>query len=328
MRVFLAGATGVIGRPLTARLLAANHEVFAMTRSEKRAAALQQQGAMPVVCDVFDQGKLQHCVADIRPDVVIHQLTALPKRIDPRKIKTQLAATNRVRIEGTGNLFDAALAAGAKRFVSQSIAFAYAPGGKRLKTEDCALYKRTPPSFGNVIDAVRDLEEKTLSNADLPGVVLRYGYFYGPATVYATDGSFANDVRQRRVPIVGKGTGVFSFVHVNDAASATAAALDRGDPGIYNIVDNEPAPVADWLPIYAEALGAPRPGCVPRWITRLLVGPYATHLMCDQHGASNAKAKRCLGWSPRYSTWRTGFEKIGGSRANNDDAIERVAVAQ
>ncbi len=321
MKVFLAGATGVIGRPLTAQLLAANHEVVVMTRSDQRAAKLRHQGATPVVCDAFDRVNLHRCVENARPDVVIHQLTALPKRIDPRKIKAQLAQTNRLRGEGTRSLFDAALAAGAKRFLAQSIAFAYSPSGNGLKTEDDALYETPPASFADVIDAVRRLEETTLSNADLPGVVLRYGFFYGPGTVYASDGSFAEDVRRRRVPIVGKGTGVFSFIHVEDAAAATMAALDNGEPGIYNIVDNEPAPVAEWLPVYAESLSALRPRHVPRWLARLVVGPYATYLMCDQRGASNAKARRLLGWSPHYSTWRTGFARICHDQACDDGVL-------
>jgi len=256
MKVFIAGATGVIGRPLTAQLIAANHEVVAMTRSDQRAVNLRDEGATPAVCDVFDRDQLRRCVEDARPDIVIHQLTALPKRIDPRKIKTQLAETNRLRIEGTKNLLDAALAAGAQRFIAQSIAFAYDAAGEGLKTEDNPLYKNPPKSFEEVIGAVRGLEETTLSNADLPGVVLRYGFFYGPGTVYASDASAAEDVRRKRFPVVGNGAGVFSFIHVEDAAEATVAALQHGDPGIYNIVDDEPAVVADWLPVYAESVGA------------------------------------------------------------------------
>ena len=309
MKVFLAGATGVIGRPLSRQLIAANHEVVAMTRSDQQAVDLRHEGTSPIVCDVFDREKLFRCIEKARPDVVIHQLTALPKRIDPRKIKTQLAATNRVRTEGTRNLFDAALAAGASRFISQSIAFAYGPDGEGLKTEDDVLYETPPASFTDTIGAVRSLEQTTLSSADLSGIVLRYGYFYGPGTVYASDGSIAEDVRRKRFPIVGKGTGVFSFIQVEDAAAATVAALHYGEPGIYNIVDDEPAPLSDWLPIYAESLKAPRPARVPRWLARLLVGPYAVYLACDQKGASNAKAKRAFDWSPHFPTWRSGFGK-------------------
>lgn len=310
MRVFLAGASGVIGRPLTAQLLAAGHEVVAMTRSEQRAEELGHLGATPVICDVYDGDGLRRCIEEARPDVVVNQLTALPKRVDPRRIKPQLAATNRLRTEGTRNLFEAAVEAGAKRFVAQSIAFAYGPDGEGLKREDSALYEQPPASFSDVIDAVRSVEQTTLCNSQLPGVVLRYGFFYGPGTAYAPDGSFAEDVRSRRVPIVGKGTGVFSFIHVEDAAAATVAACERGDGGIYNVVDDEPAAVADWLPVYAAALGAPPPRRVPQWLARLLVGRYAIYLMCEQRGATNEKAKRVLGWSPRYATWRTGFERL------------------
>lgn len=312
MKIFVAGATGAIGRPLTEKLVAAHHEVVAMTRSARRAADLRQLGVSPVVCDVFNRNALRRVVEEAGPDVVIHQLTSLPKRIDPRRIKTQLAETNHLRTEGTRNLFDAALAAGTKRFIAQSIAFAYEPRGEGLKTENDRLFPDPPKPFAAVIAAVRSLEEATLSNADLPGVVLRYGFFYGPGTAYGSDGSTAAEVRRKRFPIVGKGTGVFSFVHVQDAAAATVAALQQGGPGIYNIVDDEPAPVADWLPAYAEVLGSRQPGRVPRWLARLLVGPYATYLMCDQRGASNARAKRLLGWSPEHPTWRSGFGLVTG----------------
>ncbi len=320
MKVFIAGATGVIGRPLTARLLAADHDVYAMTRSEERAKILQQQGAVPVVCDVFDRDHLMQTLQKVGPDIVMHQLTELPKRIHPRRVKIQLAATNRLRTEGTQHLFDAALAAGAQRFIAQSIAFAYHPDGGGFKREEAALYQQPPAAFGDVIRAVSRLEAITLSHAALPGIVLRYGFFYGPGTVYASDGSFAEDVRHRRVPITGKGTDVFSFIHVDDAAAATIAAMADGAPGIYNIVDDEPAPVADWLPIYASAVGATPPARVPRRVARLLAGPYAIYLMCEQRGAANDKAKRLLGWSPQYSTWRSGFKTL-----NDPASIEGVA---
>lgn len=308
MKVFIAGATGVIGRPLIAQLQAANHTLVAITRSEQRAAELRGQGVTAVVCNVFQRDNLLRCVEEAHPDVVIHQLTALPKRIDPRKIKTQLAETNRLRTEGTRNLMDAALAAGAKRFIAQSIAFAYDPSGPKLKTEEDPLYITPPSSFAETIEAVRILEETALGSHDLPGIVLRYGFFYGRRTVYAADGSVAADVRRRRFPIVGRGTGVFSFIHVEDAATATIAALQRGDPGTYNIVDDEPAEVAAWLPSYAGSINSPHPMHVPRWLARVLVGPYAVYMMCDQKGASNAKAKQTFGWSPSFPTWRSGFE--------------------
>ena len=303
MRVLVAGASGVIGRPLTAQLLAAGHEVFGMTRSRQRAESLRAAGATPVVCDVLEPGSLRDLEA-MRPDAVIHQLTALPKQIDPRKIRTELAATNRLRSEGTKNLFDAAHAAGARRFVAQSIAFAYDPAGEGLNTEDNPLYREPHASFAETIAAIRQLEETTLGRSDLPGVVLRYGFFYGPGTVYAPDGSFAADVRRGRVPIIGSGGGVYSFIHVEDAAAAAVAAIENGEAGVYNIVDDDPAAVRDWIPVYAEALGGGRPRRVPRWLARLIAGPYAVYLFCEQRGASNEKAKRSLAWLPRYPTWR------------------------
>lgn len=307
MRVLLAGATGAIGRPLTVQLLAAGHEVFALTRSEASAEDLRNQGVAPLVCDVFDRAKLRWNVWEARPEVVVNQLTALPHRIDPRKIRRQLAATDRLRTEGTRNLFDAAKAAGAGRFVSQSISFAYQPDGTELKAEESPLHSRPHAAYRETFEAVRSTEAITLGDSELPGVVLRYGFFYGPGTFYASDGSFAEDVREGKVPLVGQGTGVFSFIHVEDAAAATLAALERGEPGIYNIVDDEPVEVSEWLPCYAEWLGAPSPKRVPRWLARLTAGPYAVYMMCDQRGASNARARERLGWTPRYPSWRRGF---------------------
>ncbi len=281
-----------------------------MSRSDTRAADLRQRGATAVVCDVFDREELLRCVESAQPDAVVHQLTALPKRIDPRKVTTQLAETNRLRTEGTRNLIDAATACGAGRFITQSIAFAYVPDGQGLKIEEDPLYENAPSSFVEVIRAVKILEESTLSASNVEGIVLRYGFLYGPGTSYASDCSFAEDARRRRVPLVGKGSGVFSFVHVDDAAAATVAALERGNPGVYNIVDDEPAPVSEWLPLYAEAAEAPRPMSIPRLLGRLIAGSYAIYLMCEQRGASNEKAKASLDWWPSQPTWRQGFREL------------------
>ncbi len=306
MRIFFAGATGAIGRVLLPRLLAAGHSVTAMTRSKERATELRSKGAEPVVCDALDPVSMTAAIRQSRPEAVLHQLTALPKRIDPRHVDEALAETNRLRIEATRNLAASVAEVGARRFIVQSIAFAYAPGGG-LKNEDDPLYRDAPKSFRRMIEAVGRLETTA---QEVGGVVLRYGYFYGPATYYAPDGAAAEDVRRRRFPILGDGDGVFSFVHLDDAAEATMAALDRGEPGVYNIVDDEPAPVREWLPFYAEQLGAKRPYRVPRWLGRLGGGPYAVYLLCDQRGASNAKAKRELGWSPRLRSWREGFRAM------------------
>jgi nucleoside-diphosphate-sugar epimerase len=310
MRVLVAGATGAIGRPLVARLRGAGHQVVGMTRRAERAADLERQGATAVVCDVLDRPRLMAAVEGCRPDAVLHQLTAIPKRIDPRQVDQALAATNRLRGEGTHNLLDAARAAGARRFLAQSVAFAYAPGGAGLRREEDPLFAEPPAKFRAALAAVRELETATLAAADLGGIVLRYGYFYGPGTVYARDGSFAEDVLRRRVPLVGDGAGVFSFVHVEDAAAATVAALERGQPGVYNVVDDEPAAARDWLPFYAGLLGAKPPMRVPRLVARLLAGAYVVHVMCAQPGASNTLARARLGFKPTRPTWRDGFREV------------------
>ena len=307
MNVFLAGASGVIGRPLTEYLIAAGHEVTGLTRSAKRAEQLRINGIRAVVGDVFDKPNLIRTVCEAEPDVVIHQLTSLPKKIDPRQIRQALADTNRIRIEGTANLVEAALQAGAKKLVTQSIAFAYEPDPDVIRSEKSPLHTKVPASYAEVIGAVRQLEKITLGSTGLTGIVLRYGFFYGPGTAYDPDGAVAKDVRAGKMPIVGKGEGVFSFIHIDDAAAATLAALELIEPGIYNIVDDDPAAVSEWLPHYASLLGARRPRRVPKWLARLLAGRYAVHLMCEQSGASNAKAKQQLGWKPQYASWRSGF---------------------
>jgi 2-alkyl-3-oxoalkanoate reductase len=308
MRVFVAGASGAIGRPLVPRLVAAGHEVTGTTRIEERAEAIREAGARAVVCDALDADALRAAVEENAPEVVVHQLTALPHRFDPRD-KEIYAATNRLRTEGTRNLIVAARAAGARRLVCQSIAFAYAPGARpEVMDEDARLALGSPAPFGDGVRAIDEMERAVLGAEGLEGLVLRYGWFYGPGTFYAEDGSMARDVRKRRFPVIGKGTGLFSFVHVDDAAGATVAAVERGAPGIYNIVDDDPAPQREWLPAYAEAFGAKKPLRVPAWVARLVVGKIAT-LAGVQPGASNGKAKRELGWEPRWRSWRDGFRE-------------------
>lgn len=308
MRVFVAGSSGAIGRPLIAALARAGHAVVALTRVESKTAALREAGAEPVVGDVFDAPGLARALAKAAPDAVIHQLTAIPPRIDPRKVERDLAATNRVRDEGTRNLIAAAVAAkSVRRFVAQSVAFAYEPG-PGLRVESDPFVREPPAGFGPVIAALRSLESQVgaLEREGVRGVVLRYGYFYGPGTAYARGGSFHDDVMQRRVPIAGAGSGVFSFVDVEDAAAATCAALERGG-GAINVVDDEPAPVKDWLPEYARIIGAKPPWHVPGLLARFAAGPYGDYLLLKQPGASNAKARRELQWSPRRASWRQGF---------------------
>ena len=310
MRVFVAGASGVIGRPLLPALVAAGHEVTGMTRREDRRAEIEAAGATGVVCDAFDPERLTAIVTDARPEVVVHQLTALPAKLDVRK-RGVFDTNNRVRTEGTRNLVAAARAAEARRMVAQSIAFVYAPVGGPVKSEDDPVMEMGG-DYGASVAAAMDLERQVREAEGMEGLVLRYGFFYGPGSSYAADGHQAEEVRRRRFPIVGRGDGVFSFVHVEDAAAATVAACERGEPGIYNVCDDDPAPVRDWLPVYANAVGAKRPMRVPKLIARMVGGEAAVALATTLRGASNAKAKRGLGWEPRWTSWRQGFEQALG----------------
>jgi 2-alkyl-3-oxoalkanoate reductase len=306
MRVFVAGASGAIGRPLIRKLIAAGHDVTGMTRSEERAQQVREAGARAAVVDVFDPDALRAAVEDARAEVVIHELTALPARMDFRK-KDLYDATNRLRTEGTRNLVDAALAAGARRFVSQSIAFAYRNEGSRLKTEEDPLLLDAPPPFASGVVALNEMERIVLETEGIEGVVLRYGFFYGPGTYYGSDGTMTADIRRRRMPIVGRGTGIFSFIHVDDAADATVAAVERGAPGVYNVTDDEPAMMREWLPVMADAAGAKPPFRAPAWLAKLVGGKQAGTFALQLRGASNEKAKRELGWEPAHPSWRTGF---------------------
>jgi nucleoside-diphosphate-sugar epimerase len=309
MRVFVAGATGVIGRRLVPMLVAAGHQVTGMTRSEGRAAGLRAAGADAAVCDAFDRPAVVAAVAAARPDVVIHQLTQIPRTVDLRRYARQFAPNSRLRRDGTRNLLEAASQAGVGRMIAQGIAFAYRPEGTWVKDEDEPLYLDAPEPFGETVRAVADLERQVLGHDRVRGVVLRYGAFYGPETALAADGQIGEMVRARRFPIVGGGSAVYSFVHVDDAASATVAALDLGEGSsrVFNVVDDEPAAVREWLPIFAGALEAPRPLRVPAVVGRIAGGRYGLYLMTEQRGASNARIKRELAWSPARPTWRTGF---------------------
>jgi nucleoside-diphosphate-sugar epimerase len=310
MKAFVAGASGVIGHPLVEQLVAAGHEVFGTTSKRGNVPRLEAAGATAVVCDALDSQAVRAAVEEAAPDVVINQLTRLPREYDPRKL--DYGPTNRARSEGGHNLIEAARAAGARRFITQGIAFIYAPRGPMVKDEDAPAWTDAPEPFGSGVAAMLEHEREATQTPEIEGVVLRYGQFYGPGTYYASDGSIAERVRRRRFPIVGRGEGVFSFVHVHDAASATVAALDRGSPGIYNVVDDEPAPLREWLPVYAEALGARKPFRIPEFLVRLAAGPFASAFAAQLRGASNAKAKRELGWEPLYSTWRRGFREALG----------------
>jgi nucleoside-diphosphate-sugar epimerase len=312
MRVFLAGATGVIGRRLTALLLGEGHAVIGMTRSAERLEQLRAAGAEAVVADAFDADALKRVVAEARPDAVIHQLTSIPPRIDPRKMQRDFATNDRLRREGTANLLAAAKAAGVTRVLAQSVAFFYAPGppGTVHSERDPLLHEdEAPKPIKRSTAALASLERTVL---DAGGTVLRYGYFYGPGSAISREGSTGREVARGRLPIVGSGAGVWSFIHVDDAAQATVAALSASKPGAFNVVDDEPARVADWIPALARALGASKPRKVPALLARALAGSYGVALMTQAQGASNALAKRELGWSPRYASWREGFETALG----------------
>jgi 2-alkyl-3-oxoalkanoate reductase len=315
MRIFVAGATGALGRRLVPLLVAGGHQVTAMTRSPAKAGGLRAAGAEPVVADALDREAVLAAVTAARPEVVVHQLTDLAGVTNLRKFDAGFAATNRLRTEGTDHLLAAARAAGTRRFVAQSFAgWPFARIGGPVKTEDDPLDPDPPAELRRTLDAIRRLEAAVLGAQGIEGLVLRYGGFYGPGTSAGAGGYMLDDLRRRRFPIVGAGTGVWSFIHIDDAATATAAAVERGAPGIYQIVDDDPAPVSDWLPALAAAAGARPPRRVPVWLARLLVGEHGVVLMNEVRGAANAKARRELGWTPTYRSWRQGFRSGLGDR--------------
>lgn len=310
-RIFVAGATGAVGRPLVAALVAAGHDVTGMTRSASKAADLEAAGARPVVADGLDAGAVGDAIAVARPEVVINQLTDLTAIGDNlRRFDRYFELTNRLRTEGNENLLSAAVAAGARRFITQSFTgWPYAREGSPLKTEEDRLDPNPPKGIRATHAAISRLESATTGARDIEGLVLRYSFFYGPGTSISGDSgaSQIEAVRARKLPIVGGGDGIWSFTHIDDAAAAAVAAVDRGAPGLYNVVDDDPAPVHEWLPALADAAGAAAPRRVPRWLGALAGGPVAVAMMCEIRGASNAKAKRELGWQPIWPSWRQGF---------------------
>ncbi|MHB1808889.1 MAG: NAD-dependent epimerase/dehydratase family protein [Solirubrobacteraceae bacterium] len=306
MKVFLAGATGAIGRQLVPQLLAAGHEVTGTTRSAERAKALADSGAEPVLVDALDAPAFRQAVLQARPDAVIHQLTSIPPLIDPRKIKRDFALTDRLRTEATQTLVAAAQEAGASRILAQSISFIYAhgPAGTVHAESDRLLTDEQADKEYRTVAAARALEQSVLA-AD--GIVLRYGFFYGPGTAIAREGSLARELHRRRLPIIGGGAGVWSLIHIEDAARATLAALNHDGPAVFNIVDDSPAAVCEWIPELARAVGAPRPMRIPAWLARPLAGSYGIETMTRVQGASARLAHEQLGWRPRYRDWREGF---------------------
>jgi nucleoside-diphosphate-sugar epimerase len=315
MKVFVAGATGALGRQLVPQLVARGHEVVGMTRSASKQDLVRSLGARPVVADALDPDAVAQAVASAEPEAIVHELTALSEPMSMRDARrpersTAVIMTIRLRTEGTDHLLAAGRAVGARRFVAQSYgAFRFARTGGPVQTEADPLDPDPPAPLRTGVEAILHLERAVTTIEWGEGLALRYGGLYGPGTSIsrAPDAVMAGPIRKRRFPIVGDGGGVWSHVHIEDAAAATALAVERGQPGIYNIVDDDPAPVREWLPVLASALDAKPPRRIPRWLARLAAGETATVMMTEAKGASNAKAKRELGWQPRYASWRQGF---------------------
>jgi 2-alkyl-3-oxoalkanoate reductase len=315
MKVFVAGGSGALGAQLVPELVAAGHEVVGMTRTASKQDELRALGARPVVADALDPDAVARVVGEAEPEVIVHQLTALSgamKARDMRHPERFFATTNRLRTEATDHLLAAGRVVGARRFVAQSFGgWRWARTGGSVQTEADPLDPDSPAALRAGLSAILHLERAVTTIEWGEGLVLRYGGFYGPGTGIssAPDAQMTAPIRKRLFPLVGDGGGVWSFVHIEDAAAATAAAVDHGRPGIYNVVDDEPAPVREWLPALASALGAKPPRRIPRWLARLAAGEAATVMMTDVRGASNAKAKRELDWQLRYPSWRLGFTK-------------------
>ena len=315
MKIFVAGATGVLGRALVPQLVARGHEVVGMTRSGSKQDLVRSLGARPVVADALDPDAVAQAVASAEPEVIVHELTALSGKLSARDMRHPERApmavmTNRLRSEGTDHLLAAGRAVRARRFVAQSFGgFRWARTGGPVLTEADPIDPNPPGAMRPALVGILHVERAVTSIEWGEGLVMRYGGFYGPGTSMsrAPDAEMAGPIRKRRFPIVGDGDGVWSYIHIEDAAAATALAVERGEPGIYNIVDDEPAAVREWLPVLASALGAKPPRRVPRWLARLAAGEMATVMMTESRGSSNAKAKRELGWQLRYPSWRLGF---------------------
>ena len=315
MKVFVAGATGVLGRALVPLLVGRGHEVVGMTRSASKESLVRNLGARPVVADALDPDAVSRAVASAEPEVIVHELTALSGKMSIRDMRHPERSplgivTNRLRTEATDHLLAAGRAVGSRRFVAQSFAaFRWARTGGPVLTEDDPLDANPPAALRTPLVGILHVERVVPTIEWGEGLVLRYGGFYGPGSAIsrAPDAPIASAVRKRRFPILGNGDGVWSQVHIDDAAAATLAAVEHGQPGIYNIVDDEPAPVREWLPALARALDAQPPRHVPRWLGRLAGGEAATLMMTEARGSSNAKAKGELGWQPHYASWRIGY---------------------
>jgi nucleoside-diphosphate-sugar epimerase len=307
MKVFLAGASGALGKRLVPQLIDRGHTVVGTTRSQAKAALLWDLGAKPVVVDALDRDAVLDAVGAAQPDAIIHQATALTG-VDPRKFAQSFELTDRLRSEGTDNLLAAARATGVKRFVAQSYTgWPYARVGGPVKSETDPLDPHPAPAMRRSLDAIRHVETAV---TEAGGIALRYGGFYGPGTGLEAGGEQLDAVRKRKFPVVGEGRAVWSFVHIDDAAAATVAALEHGKPGIYNIVDDDPAPVCEWLPYLADVAEAKPPRHLPLWLAKLAAGEHVVVMMDQARGASNEKARRELGWTPAHPSWRDGFREV------------------
>jgi len=308
MKVFVAGSTGAIGKYLVPQLVEGGHEVTALVRSADRANAVEAMGAKPAVADALNKQELTAAITTAKPEVIIHQLTALSRASDFKNLDEVFVLTNRFRTEVTETMLAAARIVGTRRFIAQSFCgWPFARQGGPVKTEEDPLDPNPPANFSKTLAAIRFLEDAVEKSKDVEALALRYGFFYGPGTALAKDGSAIDLIRKHKMPIVGNGDGVWSFIHIEDAARATVAAISRGSPGIYNVVDDEPAPVSTWLPYLAEVLGAKPPAKVPHFVAKFVIGDGGVMMMTEIRGGSNAKAKRGLGWQPIYPSWRNGF---------------------
>ncbi len=314
MKILVAGAAGAMGKQLLPRLVENGHEVAGMMRNPRKAELVRGLGAEPVVADALDPEQVARAVAETEPEAIVHELTALSGSLDMRHFDRDFELTNRLRTEATDHLLSAGRAVGVRRFVAQSFAgWPYARSGGPVKSEEDPLDSEPAASMRRALAAIRHLEDAVTGADWTEGIVLRYGGFYGPGTSLAPGGEHVELIRRGKFPVVGDGAGVWSFIHIGDAAEATVAALEQGRPGIYNVVDDDPAPVRDWLPAVASAVGAKPPRHVPRWVGKLLAGEAATMMMTEIRGASNEKTKRELGWKPDHPSWRQGIAEAVSS---------------
>ncbi|MBI3688355.1 MAG: NAD(P)-dependent oxidoreductase [Actinobacteria bacterium] len=304
MRVLVAGATGVIGRQLVPLLTSVGHEVVGVSRTRHPAVTGPTGSTRFVALDALDRDAVTRVVRDVRPDAIVNLLTAIPAELNPKRMTSEFALTNRLRTHGTRNLLDAAEQVGVRRMIAEGLAFAYDPDGAGPAHEDAPLWRDPPRQFAPVLAALKELERLT---TQAQGLVLRFGHLYGPGSSYATDGSFVRQVRAGKVPLVGGGTATFSFTHAHDASTAIVAALGKDTAGALNVVDDEPAPMSVWLPFLADVVSAPKPRSIPKAAARLAVGGWGVAFMTQLRGADNTRARLSLDWRPRYASWREGF---------------------